>query len=169
MTVRQFTSLVSLGLLLVVSVSAAAQAPGGGAVGRNLADMTFGPVPGMPTCAAGAVQTGDPSQGATIILAKIAAGCVIPWHWHTPSEHLILASGVARLEMKDGAPFTLRAGGFALMPTKHVHQFTCQQACMLYVYSDGAFDIHYVNPQGTEITPADALTEVKETAAALPK
>jgi quercetin dioxygenase-like cupin family protein len=169
MTVRRFTSLVSLCLLLVVPASTAAQGSASAAVGRNLADMKYGPVPGLPTCASGSVQTGDPSKGASIILSKIAAGCVIPWHWHTPNEHLILANGIARLEMKDGAPFILKAGGFALMPTKHVHQFTCQQACLLYIYSDAAFDLHYVNAQGTEIAPADALTMVKETVAAPPK
>lgn len=169
MTVRCFSSLVSLCLLLVLPAAAAAQAPADAPMGRNLADMKFVPFPGMPTCASGAVQTGDPSQGPTIILAKMSAGCVVPWHWHTPNERLMLASGVARLEMKDAAPFTLQAGGFALMPAKHVHQFTCQKACLLYVSSDAAFDLHYVSPQGTEIAPTDALTMVKETAAAMPK
>jgi len=40
---------------------------------------------------------------------------------------------------------------------------------VLYIYSDTAFDMHYVNAQGTEIPPTDALTMVKETAAAMPK
>ena len=74
----------------------------------------------------------------------------------------MLVSGVARLEMKDGKPFTLRAGGFAKMPSRHVHQFRCEQACLLYVYSDASFDIHYVDGQGDEITPAEALKAVKE-------
>jgi quercetin dioxygenase-like cupin family protein len=169
MTVRRFFPLLSLCLLLGLPALAAAQASGGAAVGRNLADQKFGPTPGLPTCASGAVQTGDPSKGASIILAKIAAGCVIPWHWHTPNEHLMLASGAAKLEMKDGAPFTLRAGGFATMPSKHVHQFTCEQACVLYVYSDAPFDTHYVNAQGGEITPAEALAAVKETPGTMPK
>src|SRR5581483_12102024 len=29
------------------------------------------------------------TKGASIILAKVAAGCTIPWHWHAPNEHLI--------------------------------------------------------------------------------
>jgi quercetin dioxygenase-like cupin family protein len=169
MTARCFASLVSFCLLVVLPASAAAQPSAGAPMGRNVADMTFGPVPGLPTCVSGAVQTGDPAKGPTIVLSRIAAGCIIPWHWHTPSEHLMLASGEARLEMKDAAPFTLKAGGFALMPARHVHQFTCEQACLLYVYSDGAFDMHYVNAQGTEITAADALTMVKESPATLPQ
>jgi hypothetical protein len=97
-----------------------------------------------------------------LLFGEIAAGCVIPWHWHTPNEHLMVVSGTARLEMKDGKPLTLRAGGLALMAVSHVHQFRCQQACQFYVYSDAAFDIHYVNKQGTVITPAEAMKAVRK-------
>jgi len=162
MTARRFAALGSLCLLIALPTAASAQSSAGAPMGRNLADMTFTPIPGLPTCATGAVQTGDPAKGSTIIVSRISAGCVFPWHWHTPNEHLMLASGVARLEMKDAAPLTLRAGGFALMPSKHVHQFTCEQTCLLYVYADAAFDMHYVNGAGTEIPATDALTMVKE-------
>ena len=77
----------------------------------------------------------------------------------------MLVSGVARVEAKDGKLFTLQAGGFAMMPSRHVHQFRCTSACRMYVYSDAPFDIHYVDGQGQEISPADALKAVKETAA----
>jgi len=111
------------------------------------------------------VQSGDPAKGPSIILAKVAAGCSIPWHWHTPNEHLMIVSGAARLEMKDGKPLTLQAGGFAMMPSRHVHQFRCDRPCVLYIYSDVALDIHYVDGKGKEISPAEALKAVKETAA----
>src|SRR5204862_1171222 len=83
--------------------------------GKNVAEMTFMTVPGLPTCAPGAVANGDPRTGPSIILGKIAAGCTIPWHWHAANEHLMLVSGTARVETKDGKPLMLRAGGFALM------------------------------------------------------
>jgi quercetin dioxygenase-like cupin family protein len=162
MTARRFAALGFLCLLAALPMAASAQSAADGPMGRNLADMAFAPIPGLPTCASAAVQTGDPAKGSTIVVSKISAGCVFPWHWHTPSEHLMLASGVARLEMKGTAPFTLRAGGFALMPSKHVHQFRCEQTCLLYVYTDAAFDMHYVNGDGTEIPATDALAMVKE-------
>ena len=122
-------------------------------------------VPGLPTCATGSVQKGDPTKGPSIILSKIAAGCSIPWHWHTPNEHLMLVSGVANVQMKDGKPVALRPGGFALMPSHHVHQFSCSGPCVLYVYADAAFDLHYVDGQGQDIPPDQALKAVKETVA----
>jgi quercetin dioxygenase-like cupin family protein len=162
-------SFVTLCLPLALATTAAAQASAPAHVGRNVAEMKFEAVPGLPTCGTAAVQTGDPSKGPTIILAKVASGCIVPWHWHTPNEHLMLVSGAAKVEIKDGAPFTLRAGGFAMLPSKHVHQFTCQQTCLMYVASDAAFDTHYVNPQGTEITPTEALAAVKEKTVEAPK
>lgn len=130
--------------------------------GQNVSDMKLGNIPGLPTCAVGSVQSGDPTNGPSFILAKAPAGCVIPWHWHTPNERLMIVSGSARLEMKDGKALTLRAGGFALLPTREVHQFRCLTECMLYVHSDVAFDIHYVDKSGNEISPADAMKMVKE-------
>ena len=41
----------------------------------------------------------------------------------------MMVSGPARLERKDGKPFTLQPGGFALMLPRHVHQFRCLRAC----------------------------------------
>jgi quercetin dioxygenase-like cupin family protein len=156
-------------LALFSAAGAHAQGTAGPAIGQNMSEMKLSGFPGLPTCTTGAVLNGDPSKGPSIILAKAAAACVIPWHWHTPSEHLMLVSGVAKAEMKDGKSVTLRAGGFALMPSKHVHQFTCLEACALYIYSDAAFDIHYVDVQGKDILPEDALKAVKETPTAPPK
>ena len=77
----------------------------------------------------------------------------------------MMVAGVARIEMKDSQPATLRAGAFALMPAKHIHRFTCTQSCALYIYSDAAYDIHYVDGQGKEISPDEALKPVKPASA----
>ena len=134
------------------------------AAGQNLREMKFALVPGIPACSTASVQNGNPAKGPSILLAKAETGCTVPWHWHTPNEHLMIVAGVARLEMKDAKPLTLRAGGYALMPSKHVHEFRCTSACVFYVYSDGAFDTHYVDGQGKEISLDDALKAVKQTA-----
>src|SRR5437773_3642824 len=145
-------------LALVLTVSVSAQQAGG----QNIAGMKFATFPGLPTCALGAVQSGNPATGPSIIAAKLSAGCVIPWHWHTPVESLMIVSGTARMEMKDAKSMTFKAGGFAQVPSNHAHQFRCTTPCTFFVHSDTAFDIHYVNAAGTEIPPADALKAVKE-------
>jgi len=49
-----------------------------------------------------------------------------------------------------------------MMPSKHVHQFTCTSACSFFVNSDVAFDIHYVDASGQEIPPDKALDKKKK-------
>ena len=165
MSIRGKFWLFTLSLILFISASARAQEMVGQSGGRNVVEMKLVTIPSLPTCALGSVQSGDPTKGPSVIFAKMPTGCSIPWHWHTPNEHLMIVRGVARLEMKDGKPLTLRGGGFALMPAHHVHQFRCARACQLYIYSDVAFDIHYVNGKGKELSPSEALKAVRETAA----
>ena len=132
---------------------------------RNIAQMKFGPIAPLPTCMSGAVQNGDPAKGAFIVAVKLATGCTIPWHWHTAAEYLMIVSGTGRMEMKDNQPKTIRAGSYVQLPAHHVHQFQCKNKCTFFFYSDGAWDIHYVDAQGTEITPDVALKAVKEKSA----
>lgn len=150
--------LVTLVLLCIAAVASAQEHP----TAMNPSTMKLVTFPVMPTCARGAVVNGDPEKGASIIYAKMDAGCVFPWHWHTPSEHIMQVSGTTRLQAKGEKPTTIHAGGFALMPSHHVHEATCLTACTLYVYSDAAFDMHYVDAAGKEISPAEAIKAVKE-------
>src|SRR5262245_19826747 len=160
---RLFTSTFALSLMFLAG-SANGQEMSRHA-GQHVSDMKLVNLPGLPTCTLGSVQNGDPTKGAYFIFAKAPAGFSIPWHWHPPDEHVMIVTGSALLEMKDGKSLTLRSGGFALLLTKEVHQFRCVTECKLYIYSDVAFDIHYVDKSGNEISPADALKMVKETAA----
>jgi quercetin dioxygenase-like cupin family protein len=125
---------------------------------RKLSDNKFAPMAGLPTCTKLAVESGDPSKGPSVIVFKGSPGCSIPWHWHTPTEHVMVVSGSAKVEMKDTASVaTLGPGGYAMMPSKHVHRFTCTSACSAFVSSDKAFDIHYVGEDGKEISADAAL------------
>jgi quercetin dioxygenase-like cupin family protein len=135
---------------------------------RNESEMKFTTIPGVPTCFEGSVQQGDPANTSFILLAKAKTGCAVPWHWHSASEHLMIVSGNVRMAMvgvDQGKPVVLHAGGFALMPAKHVHEMRCDKTCTFYLYSDGKFDIHYVDPQGKEISPDQALKPINETVA----
>ena len=128
---------------------------------RKLSENKLAPMEGLPSCVTMAVESGDPAKGSSVIVFKGTAGCSIPWHWHTPTEHVMIVSGSAKVEMKGGSSATLGPGGYALMPSKHVHQFTCASACSAFINSDRAFDIHYVDANGKEITPDAALVKGK--------
>ncbi len=157
-------------IVLIVAVAALARADNKPAA-TNVSDMKFVNAPALPTCFTMAVQTGDPMTTQFIAATRVKAGCQIPWHWHSASENLMVVSGSAHVGMRDerGAVMakTVTAGAFVMMPAKHVHEFRCEKACEIYLYSDGKFDIHYVDPKGNELQPAEALKGVKETATAM--
>jgi hypothetical protein len=44
-------------------------------------------------CLSSAVETGDPASGRSPLILKASAGCVVPWHFHTAEEQLIIVSG----------------------------------------------------------------------------
>jgi quercetin dioxygenase-like cupin family protein len=122
------------------------------------ADQKFANFPNFPTCMTGAVLHGDPSSASGVeIIGKATAGCKVPWHFHTPNEQVRMISGKAKVEMKGDAAKMLTAGGYAYLPSKHQHEFTCVTACSLFVSADGMFDIHYVDSDGKEISLEQAL------------
>ena len=165
MTIRNQISSALLATTVCLAAAGTALGAETSGHGQNVAQMKFVNFPGMPTCTTASVQNGDPSKEPSIILAKAAKGCTVPWHWHTPNEHLMMVSGTAVLQPKDGSALTLKAGGFARMPSKHVHSFHCTSTCVLYIYADAPFDLHYVDAQGKELTPDDALKAAKEKSA----
>jgi quercetin dioxygenase-like cupin family protein len=160
-TKAKFVLFPIMSILLIAAYAIAQEMSHGG----NVSDRKLTTIPPLPTCARGAVLSGDPSKGGSIIFASIATGCTIPWHWHTPTEQVVISGGVGRIDVKGQKSMTLRSGGYAMLPSKHIHQFHCSQACQVFVYSDVAFDLHYVNAKGDEITPDQANKAVKQTAA----
>ena len=157
--IRKFA--VTTGLVVGMALCGLAQDKAGV---TTMAASKFAPLPGLPPCMTVSVQRGDPTKGPAVILAKFTSGCTVPWHWHTASENLILVSGKGKLEMKDAAPATVAAGDYVYLPGKHQHQFTCVSACTMFDVTDGAFDIHYIDKDGKEIPPDQALAAKKPAA-----
>jgi len=96
-------------------------------------------------CLQSALETGNSQAGPSTWILKAPAGCVVPWHWHTAQEQLLVVAGDLMAEMTDHPPTLLQAGGFAMMPGRMAHQFTCRgaQACVMFVTFDGAYDIKW--------------------------
>jgi quercetin dioxygenase-like cupin family protein len=150
---------LAVAFLLVISTPARAQAPKSPAAINKAATLKYVNFPNMPTCITGSVESGDPAHGASVILGKLTPGCAIPWHFHTPNEQVMVVAGAVQFQMKDGPPTVLHRGDFVLAQSHHVHQAKCTGAvpCMMFVQSDVAFDIHYVDSTGAEIPPTEAL------------
>jgi quercetin dioxygenase-like cupin family protein len=131
----------------------------------SMASTKFMNLPMLPSCMTISAQRGDPMKGASVLLLKGKSGCVVPWHWHTVNENLMMVSGKAKAEMKSGGAHTLTAGDYLFLPGKEVHRFTCISSCVLFNQVDGAFDIHYVDADGKEIPVEQALKPAAKPAA----
>jgi hypothetical protein len=121
----------------------AAQEPGRGAV-HALASTPLTQDADV-ACLRSALETGNPQSGPSTSILRAPSGCVVPWHWHTAQEQLMVVAGEMIAEMIDRPPTLLGPGGFAMMPGRMAHQFTCQgaQACLMFVTFDAAYDIKW--------------------------
>ena len=146
-----------LGALVLHPAVGLAQQAGERVLARNLADAKFAAIPGGPACFTALVERGNPQQEPSLMLMKGSAGCIVPWHWHPSTEEVMLASGTARIEIKGEEPLLLRAGGYLFVPEHHAMRFRCTTTCTLWVYTNGPFVMHYVDDEGREISPGDAL------------
>ena len=151
-------------VLAVVLIASAALAQDQ-AMATKPADDKLVVFPGLPECFKGLPVQGDPFKSAAVIYAKAAAGCNIPTHWHTAAERLTWVSGSANLKMKGSADTSLSAGYFVNLPGKHEHALKCTTACVMYINTSAAFDIHYVDASGKEIPAEQALGAAKKPAA----
>jgi mannose-6-phosphate isomerase-like protein (cupin superfamily) len=96
-------------------------------------------------CLFSALQFGDPTTGRSTFILKAPPGCVVPWHFHSAEEHLIIIRGNVLAEMTGHHPTRLGPGGFAVMGGGMSHQFTCQgrSACLMFVTFDRPYDIFW--------------------------
>lgn len=165
MRLRPWTLPLVLFCLAVVLVAAPAVAQQGAApavVTPNFAKAVT--PPNLPPCVKGVVVEGNPKTGPHVLILRATAGCRIPWHWHTADERVMMNRGVATIEMEGGKPELLRSGAFFFIPSHHIHQFTCPTACEFFLSRTAAADIHYVGPDGKEISFEQAMAAAKKPA-----
>jgi quercetin dioxygenase-like cupin family protein len=103
---------------------------------------------GEPACLKSALENGDPQTGPSTFLLEAAPGCVVPAHSHTAEEQLIVVRGDVLTGMDSMTEKILGPGGFAMMPGKAMHWFTCQSKapCLMFVTFDRTYDIVWAKP-----------------------
>jgi quercetin dioxygenase-like cupin family protein len=138
-----FPALLVLVLLLGFRDSSG-QAPSQGIV-RPLARAKFAPGDDVK-CLSDVLENGDPATGPSTFLLKAPPKCLVPPHFHSAEEQLIVVSGEVSTGM-DGMPDTvLGSGGFAMMPGNKPHWFSCvgKAECLMFVTFDRKYDITWV-------------------------
>jgi quercetin dioxygenase-like cupin family protein len=167
---RQLTSAVLLTLAISLGVGRLTAQETGNPIVNPKAGAKFAPIPNVPECFTISVEKGDPTKGPSVILARFAPHCVAPYHWHTPGETVMVASGALEAQMKDDKAIVAHSGDFLYMPSHHIHRATCTGTapCLVFLSSDAAFDVHWVDAAGKEI-PFDQAVKPTKTSAKLNK
>jgi len=150
-------------LFFAVLPASAQETPDPAVVAKGMS-AKFAALPGVPDCATLAVLKGDPGKGPSVVEMKFTPGCIVPWHWHTPSESAVPLAGLLEISMKGEKPVLLTNGDFGYLPPKHIHQAKCtgSKPCAAIFFLDAPFDIHYVDKSGAEIPAAQALAEAEK-------
>jgi quercetin dioxygenase-like cupin family protein len=127
-------------------------------------DAKFMAVPGVPECTTLAPLHGDMSKGPSTLMVRMTAGCMVPYHWHTPSEEMVVLQGAALSQMRGERPVALKVGAYTQLPSPHAHRFRCTSKvdCLFFLVADAAFDIHFVDDAGKEISTEAALAAAKK-------
>ncbi len=133
--------LAPLAIVLAAVVTSQGQAPHPGvATPLGAAKLV---IDGEPECLKVARETGDPDTGPSTFLLEAAPGCLIPPHYHTAEEQFFVVRGEVLTGMDGMSDQLLGPAGFAMMPSKAMHWFTCQSqsSCLMFVTFDRKYDI----------------------------
>ena len=107
-------------------------------------------------CLHSATENGDPDTGPSTLILKAAPNCKVGWHYHTAEEQLIVTQGTVQAEMDGMAAAMLESGGFAMMPSKVKHRFSCESKteCVMFVTFDRKYDIVWLKDNPPAAGPA---------------
>jgi anti-sigma factor ChrR (cupin superfamily) len=139
------TMLLAASVLVIVTLCSAQSSDKG--IARPLSTVKFEQDKNVK-CLMSAVESGDYETGPSTLILKTPPKCVVPWHYHTSAEQLIVIRGSVLAEMEGMAPTVLGPGGFAMMPSQMKHEFSCKSnnECIMVASFDRATHTTWVHP-----------------------
>lgn len=105
--------------------------------------LKWGPCPPfMPKGCGIAVLHGDPSKNNADVFFKVPASSVIPRHWHTSAERMVLVAGELHVTYDGHKTSVLKTGTYAYGPAKLPHEARCSKkgACVLFIAFESPVD-----------------------------
>jgi len=98
--------------------------------------------PFLPAGCQIAVLNGDPSKENVDVFFKLPGGSILPNHWHTSAERMVLVSGELHVTYEGQDPVVLTPGTYAYGPAKLEHHGACVSAqdCVLFIAFEEPLD-----------------------------
>ena len=103
----------------------------------------------MPKGCAIAVLHGDPARNNADVFFKVPANAVIPRHWHTSAERMVLVAGELHVTYDGHPTAVLMPGAYAYGPAKLPHHAVCgaRGPCVLFIAFESPVDAIAGAPQ----------------------
>lgn len=98
--------------------------------------LKWGPCPPfLPKGCEISVLHGDPAKNNADIFFKVPANSILPRHWHTSAERMVLVSGELHVTYDGHKTAVLKPGTYAYGPPKLPHKAECKNAgpCVLFI------------------------------------
>jgi quercetin dioxygenase-like cupin family protein len=136
-------------LLLLMACActlALAQAPTAEQATAQAADDTqlqWGPCPAfLPKGCGIAVLHGDPAKDNLDVFFKVPGKSIIPMHWHTSPERMVLVAGELHVTYDGQKMVIIKQGMYAYGPAKRPHKGYCASAtpCILFIAFESPLD-----------------------------
>jgi len=88
----------------------------------------------------------NPTTGATYLVIRGPGNLHVPRHWHSSNESITVLQGTFVVADDGSADKTeLKAGGFAYMPAKMIHEaWTGAAGATYFITVDGKWDVNFV-------------------------
>ena len=109
----------------------------------NDPQLKWGPCPPfLPKGCGISVLHGDPAKNNADIFLKVPANSVLPRHWHTSAERMVLISGELHVTYDGNKTAVLKPGSYAYGPAKLPHKGQCTKAgpCVLFIAFESPVD-----------------------------
>ena len=144
-TLRRLPGSAALSALLFASPFAAAFAEEP-PLSRTSGDATlkWGACPDfMPKGCEIAVLQGDPAKNNADVFFRVPANAVIPRHWHSSAERMVLVAGELHVTYDGHETAVLKPGTYAYGPARLSHKAECAGAgpCVLFIAFESPVDV----------------------------
>jgi len=138
--------LLKISLFMFLGQASATYAQGSSpalAFNADDAQLQWGPCPPFLPAGCGiAVLHGDPAKDNLDVFLRVPGKSVLPLHWHTSAERMILVSGELQVTYEGQKTMLLKAGTYAYGPAKLPHSGQCVSAkpCVLFIAFESPLD-----------------------------
>lgn len=140
--IRQI-SVAAISLTILASATNAGESTKALAIPHTDSKINWGACPDfLPKGCGLGVLNGDPAKPNSDVFFRLMPGSLLPHHYHTSAERMVLVSGELHITYDGHDPVVLKPGMYAYGPPMLAHKGRCADGdpCVLFIAFEGPVD-----------------------------